>query len=77
MIPQDSVDSEIWVPDYLAPSWVCLPNDQPVLVVIQPGETAEDTLDAVCKVGYLDYIDYTSYTLHLTTSLYTVPFFQC
>uniref|UniRef100_A0A8K9WLD4 TIAM Rac1 associated GEF 1a n=1 Tax=Oncorhynchus mykiss TaxID=8022 RepID=A0A8K9WLD4_ONCMY len=77
MIPQDSVDSEIWVPDYLAPSWVCLPNDQPVLVVIQPGETAEDTLDAVCKVGYLDYIDYTSYTLHLTTSLYTVPFCQC
>ncbi|XP_031664690.1 T-lymphoma invasion and metastasis-inducing protein 1 [Oncorhynchus kisutch] len=54
MIPQDNVDSEIWVPDYLAPSWVCLPNDQPVLVVIQPGETAEDTLDAVCKAHKLD-----------------------
>ncbi|XP_045546203.1 rho guanine nucleotide exchange factor TIAM1 [Salmo salar] len=54
IIPQDSVDSEIWVPDYLAPSWVCLPNDQPVLAVIQPGETAEDTLDTVCKAHKLD-----------------------
>uniref|UniRef100_A0A8C7MAQ3 TIAM Rac1 associated GEF 1 n=1 Tax=Oncorhynchus kisutch TaxID=8019 RepID=A0A8C7MAQ3_ONCKI len=26
-------DSDIWVPDHLTPSWVCLPNDQPVLPV--------------------------------------------
>uniref|UniRef100_A0A8C4HIS0 T-lymphoma invasion and metastasis-inducing protein 1 n=1 Tax=Dicentrarchus labrax TaxID=13489 RepID=A0A8C4HIS0_DICLA len=39
-IPQQNVDSDIWVPDYLTPSWVCLPNNQPVLAIIQPGETA-------------------------------------
>ncbi|XP_045063885.1 rho guanine nucleotide exchange factor TIAM1 [Coregonus clupeaformis] len=53
-LPQDNVDSEIWVPDYLAPSWVCLPNEQPVLAVIQPGETALDILDNVCKAYKLD-----------------------
>ncbi|XP_055750942.1 rho guanine nucleotide exchange factor TIAM1-like [Salvelinus fontinalis] len=43
-------DSEIWVPDHLIPSWVCLPNDQPVLAIIQPGESALDVLETVCKV---------------------------
>lgn len=42
-------DSEIWVPEYLAPSWVCLPNDQPVLAVIRPGESSLEILHAVCK----------------------------
>ena len=50
-LPQHNVDSDIWVPDYLTPSWVCLPNDQPVLAIIQPGETTLDALDTVCKVG--------------------------
>uniref|UniRef100_A0A3B4UG40 TIAM Rac1 associated GEF 1 n=1 Tax=Seriola dumerili TaxID=41447 RepID=A0A3B4UG40_SERDU len=39
-LPQQNVDTDIWVPDYLTPSWVCLPNNQPVLAIIQPGETA-------------------------------------
>lgn len=49
-LPQQNVDSDIWVPDYLAPSWVCLPNNQPVLAVIQPGETALEVLSTTCKV---------------------------
>uniref|UniRef100_A0A8C3G1R0 TIAM Rac1 associated GEF 1 n=1 Tax=Cyclopterus lumpus TaxID=8103 RepID=A0A8C3G1R0_CYCLU len=48
------VDSDIWVPDYLTPSWVCLPNNRPVLAIIQPGETALEVLSTVCKVGHLD-----------------------
>ena len=50
-IPQQNVDSDIWVPDYLTPSWVCLPSNQPVLAIIQPGETALEVLSATCKVG--------------------------
>ncbi|XP_036380069.1 T-lymphoma invasion and metastasis-inducing protein 1 isoform X1 [Megalops cyprinoides] len=53
-IPHHNADSDIWVPDYLTPSWVCLPNDQPVLAIIQPGETALDTLESVCKAHQLD-----------------------
>uniref|UniRef100_A0A8C2ZIW3 TIAM Rac1 associated GEF 1 n=1 Tax=Cyclopterus lumpus TaxID=8103 RepID=A0A8C2ZIW3_CYCLU len=53
-LPQQSVDSDIWVPDYLTPSWVCLPNNRPVLAIIQPGETALEVLSTVCKVGHLD-----------------------
>lgn len=49
--PSQAVDSDIWVPDHLKPSWVCLPNNQPVLAVIQPGETATEVLRSVCKVG--------------------------
>uniref|UniRef100_A0A8C2ZIV6 TIAM Rac1 associated GEF 1 n=1 Tax=Cyclopterus lumpus TaxID=8103 RepID=A0A8C2ZIV6_CYCLU len=51
---RQSVDSDIWVPDYLTPSWVCLPNNRPVLAIIQPGETALEVLSTVCKVGHLD-----------------------
>uniref|UniRef100_A0A8C9VU32 TIAM Rac1 associated GEF 1 n=1 Tax=Scleropages formosus TaxID=113540 RepID=A0A8C9VU32_SCLFO len=53
-IPQNNADSDIWVPEYLTPSWVCLPNDKPVLAVVHPGETALDTLENVCKGHQLD-----------------------
>ncbi|XP_074466026.1 rho guanine nucleotide exchange factor TIAM1 isoform X1 [Sebastes fasciatus] len=53
-LPQQNVDSDIWVPDYLTPSWVCLPNNQPVLAIIQPGETALEVLSTVCKTHKLD-----------------------
>lgn len=56
-LPQQNVDSDIWVPEYLTPSWVCLPSNQPVLAVIQPGETAQEVLSATCKVGlYSSYV---------------------
>ncbi|KAF3840761.1 hypothetical protein F7725_006623 [Dissostichus mawsoni] len=32
-VPQQNVESDIWVPDYLQPSWVCLPNNKPVLAI--------------------------------------------
>uniref|UniRef100_A0A673WBV7 TIAM Rac1 associated GEF 1 n=1 Tax=Salmo trutta TaxID=8032 RepID=A0A673WBV7_SALTR len=47
-------DSDIWVPDHLTPSWVCLPNDQPVLAIIQPGESVLDVLETICKAHQLD-----------------------
>ncbi|XP_033834219.1 rho guanine nucleotide exchange factor TIAM1 isoform X1 [Periophthalmus magnuspinnatus] len=53
-LPQQNMDSDIWVPDYLAPSWVCLPNDQPVLAIIRPGETALEVLSSVCKTHKLE-----------------------
>ncbi|XP_041807857.1 T-lymphoma invasion and metastasis-inducing protein 1-like isoform X1 [Chelmon rostratus] len=53
-LPQQNVDSDIWVPDYLTPSWVCLPNNQPVLVIIQPGETALEVLSTTCKTHKID-----------------------
>ncbi|XP_071395850.1 rho guanine nucleotide exchange factor TIAM1-like [Centroberyx affinis] len=53
-LPQHNVDSDIWVPDYLTPSWVCLPSDQPVLAIIQPAETALDVLNTVCKAHKID-----------------------
>uniref|UniRef100_A0AAY4DD54 TIAM Rac1 associated GEF 1 n=1 Tax=Denticeps clupeoides TaxID=299321 RepID=A0AAY4DD54_9TELE len=53
-LPQHNVDSEVWVPDYLTPSWVSLPSDRPVLAIIQPGETALDALESVCKTHGLD-----------------------
>ncbi|XP_027887654.1 T-lymphoma invasion and metastasis-inducing protein 1-like isoform X1 [Xiphophorus couchianus] len=53
-VPQQSVDSDIWVPDYLKPSWVCLPNNQPVLAIVQPGETTVDVLSSVCKSHQLE-----------------------
>uniref|UniRef100_A0A674P6J3 TIAM Rac1 associated GEF 1 n=1 Tax=Takifugu rubripes TaxID=31033 RepID=A0A674P6J3_TAKRU len=52
-LPQQNQDSDIWVPEYLTPSWVCLPNNQPILVVIQPGETVLEVLSATCKVWKL------------------------
>uniref|UniRef100_A0A8D0A739 TIAM Rac1 associated GEF 1 n=1 Tax=Sander lucioperca TaxID=283035 RepID=A0A8D0A739_SANLU len=53
-LPQQNVDSDIWVPDYLTPSWVCLPNNQPVLAIIQPGETALEVLSTICKTHKID-----------------------
>ncbi|XP_066507140.1 rho guanine nucleotide exchange factor TIAM1 isoform X1 [Hoplias malabaricus] len=53
-LPQHNADSEVWLPDYLTPSWVTLPNDQPVLAIIQPGETTMEALEAVCKAHNLD-----------------------
>ncbi|XP_037544234.1 T-lymphoma invasion and metastasis-inducing protein 1 [Nematolebias whitei] len=53
-IPNQTVDSDIWVPDHLKPSWVCLPNNQPILAVIHPGETAMEVLSSVCKTHKID-----------------------
>uniref|UniRef100_A0A673B3Z3 TIAM Rac1 associated GEF 1a n=1 Tax=Sphaeramia orbicularis TaxID=375764 RepID=A0A673B3Z3_9TELE len=53
-VPQQNIDSDIWVPDYLTPSWVCLPNNQPVLVIVRPGETALEVLSTVCKTHKID-----------------------
>uniref|UniRef100_A0A8B9H584 TIAM Rac1 associated GEF 1a n=1 Tax=Astyanax mexicanus TaxID=7994 RepID=A0A8B9H584_ASTMX len=50
-LPQPNTDTELWLPDYLTPSWLSLPNDQPVLAIIQPGETTYEALEAVCKVN--------------------------
>ncbi|XP_068126724.1 rho guanine nucleotide exchange factor TIAM1 isoform X2 [Hyperolius riggenbachi] len=48
-------DTDIWVQEYLTPSWVCLPNDQPLLIVIHPEDTAKDALEFICKTHQLDY----------------------
>uniref|UniRef100_A0A3P9I9Y7 TIAM Rac1 associated GEF 1a n=1 Tax=Oryzias latipes TaxID=8090 RepID=A0A3P9I9Y7_ORYLA len=53
-LPQQNTDNDIWVPDYLRPSWVCLPNNQPVLAIVQPGETTLDVLSSVCKNHAID-----------------------
>ncbi|XP_019952842.2 rho guanine nucleotide exchange factor TIAM1 isoform X1 [Paralichthys olivaceus] len=53
-LPQQQVDSYIWVPDYLTPSWVCLPNNQPVLAIIPPGDTALEVLSTICKNHKID-----------------------
>lgn len=50
-LPQHAADSDTWVTEYLTPSWVILPNDQPFLAIIQPGETTLVTLESVCKVN--------------------------
>lgn len=49
-LPRPSTDHDIWSRDHLTPSWVLLPNDQPVLAIIQPGESALDMLETICKV---------------------------
>lgn len=49
-LTRPSTDSDMWVPDQLTPSWVCLPNDQPVLTIIKPGESALCVLESICKV---------------------------
>uniref|UniRef100_A0A8C4IFK4 TIAM Rac1 associated GEF 1b n=1 Tax=Dicentrarchus labrax TaxID=13489 RepID=A0A8C4IFK4_DICLA len=49
-----STETDIWVPDHLTPSWVCLPNDQPVLTIIQPGESVLCVLETICKAHQLD-----------------------
>ncbi|KAK2846724.1 hypothetical protein Q5P01_009723 [Channa striata] len=53
-LPRPSTESDIWVPDHITPSWVCLPNDQPVLTIIQPGESALCVLETICKAHQLD-----------------------
>lgn len=49
-LPQLSLENDMWLPENLAPSWVCLPGDQPILAVVQPGDTTLEVLCAVCKV---------------------------
>ncbi|XP_067363154.1 rho guanine nucleotide exchange factor TIAM1 isoform X2 [Channa argus] len=53
-LPLPSTECDIWVPDHITPSWVCLPNDQPVLTIIQPGESALCVLETICKAHQLD-----------------------
>ncbi|KAJ8275596.1 hypothetical protein COCON_G00073480 [Conger conger] len=53
-IPHHNADSDIWVPDHLTPSWVCLPDDKAQLFIIQTGETALDALEGICKTNSLD-----------------------
>ncbi|KAM9728951.1 rho guanine nucleotide exchange factor TIAM1 isoform 2-T2 [Menidia menidia] len=53
-LPQPNAESDIWVPEFLKPSWVCLPNDQPVLAIIQPGVTALEVLSTVCKTHKIE-----------------------
>ncbi|XP_042343021.1 rho guanine nucleotide exchange factor TIAM1 [Plectropomus leopardus] len=53
-LPRPSTESDIWAPDHLTPSWVCLPNDQPVLTIIQPGESVLCALETICKAHQLD-----------------------
>ncbi|XP_056139199.1 rho guanine nucleotide exchange factor TIAM1-like [Lampris incognitus] len=53
-LPRASTESDIWAPDHLTPSWVCLPNDQPVLTIIQPGESVLCALETICKAHRLD-----------------------
>uniref|UniRef100_A0A8C1XMC2 TIAM Rac1 associated GEF 1b n=1 Tax=Cyprinus carpio TaxID=7962 RepID=A0A8C1XMC2_CYPCA len=53
-LPRPSTDHDIWSRDHLTPSWVLLPNDQPVLAIIQPGESALDMLETICKAHQLD-----------------------
>ncbi|KAM9320556.1 rho guanine nucleotide exchange factor TIAM1 [Gastrophryne carolinensis] len=48
-------DADMWVHEYLTPSWVCLPNEKPVLLVIHPEDTAKDALVFICKTHQLDY----------------------
>lgn len=52
-LARPSADSDMWVPEQLTPSWVCLPNDQPVLTIIKPGESALCVLESICKVRAL------------------------
>uniref|UniRef100_A0A8C5G629 TIAM Rac1 associated GEF 1b n=1 Tax=Gouania willdenowi TaxID=441366 RepID=A0A8C5G629_GOUWI len=53
-LSRPSTESDLWVPDHLTPSWVCLPNDQPVLTIIQPGESVLCVLETICKAHHLD-----------------------
>uniref|UniRef100_A0A9J7YJR0 TIAM Rac1 associated GEF 1 n=1 Tax=Cyprinus carpio carpio TaxID=630221 RepID=A0A9J7YJR0_CYPCA len=53
-LDQHKTDSDVWVPDYLTPSWVSLPNDRPVLAIIQPGETTMEALESLCRAYRLE-----------------------
>ncbi|XP_074535449.1 rho guanine nucleotide exchange factor TIAM1-like [Halichoeres trimaculatus] len=52
--PRPNTESDLWASNHLTPSWVCLPNDQPVLTIIQPGESALCVLETICKAHQLD-----------------------
>uniref|UniRef100_A0A8C2JHS1 TIAM Rac1 associated GEF 1a n=1 Tax=Cyprinus carpio TaxID=7962 RepID=A0A8C2JHS1_CYPCA len=54
ILDQHKTDSDVWVPDYLTPSWVSLPNDRPVLAIIQPGETTMEALESLCRAYRLE-----------------------
>lgn len=54
-VHQHSPDCGIWVHEYFTPSWFCLPNNQPALTVVRPGDTARDTLELICKTHQLDH----------------------
>ncbi|XP_059020557.1 rho guanine nucleotide exchange factor TIAM1 isoform X3 [Mustela lutreola] len=54
-VHQHNPDCDIWVHEYFTPSWFCLPNNQPALTVVRPGDTARDTLELICKTHHLDY----------------------
>ncbi|XP_069746181.1 rho guanine nucleotide exchange factor TIAM1-like isoform X3 [Narcine bancroftii] len=53
-IRQQTSGSDNWVTDSLAPSWVCLPDDQPILVVVHPGNSAQEILEVACKARDLE-----------------------
>ncbi|NWY67675.1 TIAM1 protein, partial [Erithacus rubecula] len=53
-VHQHSPDCDIWVHEYFTPSWFCLPNNQPALTVIRPGDTSRDVLEMICKTHQLD-----------------------
>ncbi|XP_074853188.1 rho guanine nucleotide exchange factor TIAM1 isoform X1 [Carettochelys insculpta] len=52
---QHNPDCDIWVHEYFTPSWFCLPNNQPALTVIRPGDTTKDVLEMICKAHQLDH----------------------
>ncbi|KAM4906082.1 rho guanine nucleotide exchange factor TIAM1 [Sylvia borin] len=54
-VHQHNPDCDIWVHEYFSPSWFCLPNNQPALTVIRPGDTSRDVLEMICKTHQLDY----------------------
>ncbi|XP_041067631.1 T-lymphoma invasion and metastasis-inducing protein 1 isoform X3 [Carcharodon carcharias] len=53
-IHQQTHESDNWVTDFLVPTWVCLPDDQPILVVVHPGNSAQEILEVACKVQNLE-----------------------
>ncbi|KAL2305597.1 hypothetical protein Nmel_003434, partial [Mimus melanotis] len=53
-VQQHNPDCDIWVHENFSPSWFCLPNNQPALAVIRPGDTCRDVLEMICKTHQLD-----------------------
>ncbi|NXK87956.1 TIAM1 protein, partial [Formicarius rufipectus] len=53
-VHQHNPDCDIWVHEYFTPSWFCLPNNQPALTVIRPGDTTRDVLEMICKAHQLE-----------------------
>ncbi|XP_048151256.1 rho guanine nucleotide exchange factor TIAM1 isoform X1 [Corvus hawaiiensis] len=54
-VHQHNPDCDIWVHEYFTPSWFCLPNNQPALTVIRPGDSSRDVLEMICKTHQLDH----------------------